>query len=272
MVQRAVSALLGKPAEPRLCSWAEHRGCISFYCPLLGKNSLEGTAKLSQRPQWVWQSVATVMPRGKGDRLAALCTHVNKEAGACKHWRGQAALGSSVQMASLPSGGVAAPVSVPVAVGGALLLFLLLLGLGGWHWLQKQHLPCQSTDAAASGFDNILFNAVGTPKCGESSGGPGLGSRDPAPPCPDPHCLSTAVVQYPFLLSRIKLPSQNHSPVTQRALQTRPGLTRQLSQHSSLTGTGLPTCLWAWIRDRVMITSPGLPLSGVFALWCDGEG
>lgn len=94
-------------------------------------------------------------------------------------------------------GGAAAPVSVPVAVGGALLLFLLLLGLGGWHWLQKQHRPCQNTDAAASGFDNILFNAVRTPKCGESSGGPGLGRRDPTPPCPDPHCLQQPLSNIP---------------------------------------------------------------------------
>lgn len=72
-------------------------------------------------------------------------------------------------MPSLPSGEVAAPMSVPVAVGGALLffMFLVLLGLGGWHWLQKQHCPRQSTDAVASGFDNILFNAVGTPKYGQ---------------------------------------------------------------------------------------------------------
>ncbi|GAB1286077.1 Apical endosomal glycoprotein [Apodemus speciosus] len=59
-------------------------------------------------------------------------------------------------------GEVAAPVSVLVAVGGALLffMFLVLLGLGGWHWLQKEHCPGQrSTDATASGFDNILFNA-----------------------------------------------------------------------------------------------------------------
>ncbi|XP_052581213.1 apical endosomal glycoprotein isoform X1 [Peromyscus californicus insignis] len=56
----------------------------------------------------------------------------------------------------------AAPVSVPVAVGGALLffMFLVLLGLGGRHWLQKQRCPFQrSTDTATSGFDNILFNA-----------------------------------------------------------------------------------------------------------------
>lgn len=62
----------------------------------------------------------------------------------------------------LPSQGERAPMSVPIAVGGALLffMFLVLLGLGGRHWLQKQRCPFQrSTDAATSGFDNILFNA-----------------------------------------------------------------------------------------------------------------
>ncbi|XP_052037810.1 apical endosomal glycoprotein [Apodemus sylvaticus] len=59
-------------------------------------------------------------------------------------------------------GEMAASVSVLVAVGGVLLffMFLVLLGLGGWHWLQKEHCPGQrSTDTTASGFDNILFNA-----------------------------------------------------------------------------------------------------------------
>lgn len=100
------------------------------------------------------------------------------------------------QAPSLPSG-ERAPVSVPIAVGGALLffMFLVLLGLGGRHWLQKQRCPFQrSTDAATSGFDNILFNAVGTPRCGQvgdsasmlndgktRSGGPGLRKRRLAP-------------------------------------------------------------------------------------------
>lgn len=63
-----------------------------------------------------------------------------------------------------------AAVSVPVAVGGALLffVFLVLLGLGGWRWLQKQRSSFQSTDTATSGFDNILFNAVGTPQMSAS--------------------------------------------------------------------------------------------------------
>lgn len=74
------------------------------------------------------------------------------------------------QVSSVPSGEMAAPVSVPVAVGGALLffVFLVLLGLGSWHWLQKQRCPFQrSTDTATSSFDNILFNAVGTTRCGQ---------------------------------------------------------------------------------------------------------
>lgn len=74
------------------------------------------------------------------------------------------------QVPSLPSGEMAAPASVPLAVGGALFLFvfLVLLGLGSWHWLHKPRCPFQrSTDSAAPGFDNILFNAVGTPRCGQ---------------------------------------------------------------------------------------------------------
>lgn len=55
--------------------------------------------------------------------------------------------------------------SVPAAVGGALLLLVLLvlLGLLGRLWLRKKG-GCPSpgsTVAAAPGFDNILFNAVG---------------------------------------------------------------------------------------------------------------
>lgn len=73
------------------------------------------------------------------------------------------------QVPSLPSGEMAAAVSVPVAVGGALLffVFLVLLGLGGWRWLQKRFPFHRSTDTASSSFDNILFNAVGTPRCGQ---------------------------------------------------------------------------------------------------------
>lgn len=107
-----------------------------------------------------------------------------------------------VQMPSLPSGEVAAPMSVPVAIGGALLffMFLVLLGLGGRHWLWKQHCPRHSTDAVASGFDNILFNAVGTPKCGQVGDPASMFNEGKAvvdrtvPPCPDPYCLSTAAV------------------------------------------------------------------------------
>lgn len=151
-----------------------------------------------------------------------------------------------VPMTSLSSGEVAALVSVPVAIGGALLffVFLVLLGLGGWCWLQKQHCPGQrSTGAAASGFDNILFNAVGTPKCGHPGDPASVFNEGKAVVCQDsgrgtlsdPH--STAAVQYSFSLPRVKLPSQNQSPATHRAPQTRLGLTRQLSQHLNLTGT-----------------------------------
>uniref|UniRef100_A0A8C5KA59 MAM domain containing 4 n=1 Tax=Jaculus jaculus TaxID=51337 RepID=A0A8C5KA59_JACJA len=59
-------------------------------------------------------------------------------------------------------GDVAPPLSVPAAVGGALLflVLLMLLGLGGWHWLQRMGCPFRrGADTATSGFDNILFNA-----------------------------------------------------------------------------------------------------------------
>lgn len=69
--------------------------------------------------------------------------------------------GQHCQQPAPSQGEMAAAVSVPVAVGGTLLffVFLVLLGLGGWRWLQK-HFPFhRSTDTASSGFDNILFNA-----------------------------------------------------------------------------------------------------------------
>lgn len=73
-------------------------------------------------------------------------------------------------MSLWPTGDTAAPVSVPTAVGSALLLLMLLvlLGLGGRRWLQKRgSCPFQSnTEATAPGFDNILFNAVGAPRDG----------------------------------------------------------------------------------------------------------
>lgn len=60
--------------------------------------------------------------------------------------------------------------SVPAAVGGALLLLVLLvlLGLLRRLWLRKKG-GCPSpgrTVAAAPGFDNILFNAVGAQREG----------------------------------------------------------------------------------------------------------
>ncbi|KAM7316659.1 hypothetical protein ACRRTK_024390 [Alexandromys fortis] len=69
--------------------------------------------------------------------------------------------GQHCQQPAPSQGEMAAAVSVPVAVGGALLffVFLVLLGLGGWRWLQKRFPFHRSTDTASSGFDNILFNA-----------------------------------------------------------------------------------------------------------------
>lgn len=70
--------------------------------------------------------------------------------------------GQQCQLPAPSHGDKAVPTSVPAAVGGALLLLILLvlLGLGGWRWLQKQGCPSRGEMAAvASGFDNILFNA-----------------------------------------------------------------------------------------------------------------
>nr|XP_045230048.1 apical endosomal glycoprotein isoform X6 [Macaca fascicularis] len=73
--------------------------------------------------------------------------------------------GQRCQQPAPSPGDTAAPVSVPTAVGSALLLLMLLvlLGLGGRRWLQKRgSCPFQSnTEATAPGFDNILFNVDG---------------------------------------------------------------------------------------------------------------
>lgn len=52
---------------------------------------------------------------------------------------------------------------VPVAVGGALILLLALLGLVSWRWLLRRggSLPAGNMSATAPGFDNVLFNEVG---------------------------------------------------------------------------------------------------------------
>lgn len=42
----------------------------------------------------MWQSLATIMPRGKGNRSATLCIQINKDPVANNRWRGQAAPGS----------------------------------------------------------------------------------------------------------------------------------------------------------------------------------
>ncbi|XP_036095148.1 apical endosomal glycoprotein isoform X2 [Rousettus aegyptiacus] len=64
---------------------------------------------------------------------------------------------------SVPSQGATAGATlVPAAVGGALLVLtlLVLLGVLGRHWLQKGGCPFRgATEAKATGFDNVLFNA-----------------------------------------------------------------------------------------------------------------
>ncbi|KAF7486928.1 Hypothetical predicted protein [Marmota monax] len=72
--------------------------------------------------------------------------------------------GQHCQQPALSQGGMTASMMVPALVGGALLflILLVLLGLGGRHWLQKGGCPFRSNkDVAAPGFDNILFNADG---------------------------------------------------------------------------------------------------------------
>ncbi|XP_073908890.1 apical endosomal glycoprotein isoform X3 [Castor canadensis] len=79
--------------------------------------------------------------------------------------------GQHCQQPAPNQGDTAAPVSVPAAVGGALLflILLMLLGLGGQHLLQKRGCPFRrGTDTAAPGFDNILFNAVRHLRCGQT--------------------------------------------------------------------------------------------------------
>ncbi|XP_038192403.1 apical endosomal glycoprotein isoform X2 [Arvicola amphibius] len=163
--------------------------------------------------------------------------------------------GQHCQQPARSQGEMAAAVSVPVAVGGALLffVFLVLLGLGGWRWLQKRFPFHRSTDTATSGFDNILFNAVGTPRCGQvgdSVSMPDDGKAEvgwtqeaPCPTCPGPGCLSTAVVQYSsFFLGSSYPPRIHHQQLTN---QTRPGPSCQLPQHSALRG--LTSSIWAWM-------------------------
>ncbi|KAL4691655.1 hypothetical protein H8957_003204 [Semnopithecus entellus] len=72
--------------------------------------------------------------------------------------------GQRCQQPAPSPGDTAVPMSVPTVVGSALLLLMLLvlLGLGGRHWLKRGSCPFQShTEATAPGFDNILFNADG---------------------------------------------------------------------------------------------------------------
>ncbi|XP_039080549.1 apical endosomal glycoprotein [Hyaena hyaena] len=71
--------------------------------------------------------------------------------------------GQHCQLPAPGEGDTALATSVPAAVGGALLVLvvLLLLGLAGRRWLQKGGCPRAETAAAAPGFDNIVFNADG---------------------------------------------------------------------------------------------------------------
>lgn len=170
-------------ALPTMPRWLNIGAVSAFTVSSWVKTILKELPGSGRNPSGVAVTGCHHVQRKRWPRSAQLCIQINKNPGASKLWRGQAGPGSlldrnpgnrtgsyvEVQVPSLSSVEVAAPVSVPIAVGGALLffMFLVLLGLGGWHWQQKRHCTGQrSTDAAASGFDNILFNAVGTSKCG----------------------------------------------------------------------------------------------------------
>uniref|UniRef100_A0A8C7B3K0 MAM domain containing 4 n=1 Tax=Neovison vison TaxID=452646 RepID=A0A8C7B3K0_NEOVI len=71
--------------------------------------------------------------------------------------------GQPCQRLTSSQGDTALAASVPTVVGSALLVLivLVLIGLGGWRWLQnKRSCPSRAeTAAVAPGFDNIVFNA-----------------------------------------------------------------------------------------------------------------
>ncbi|ELK07393.1 Apical endosomal glycoprotein, partial [Pteropus alecto] len=73
--------------------------------------------------------------------------------------------GQPCQLSAPSQGDTARATLVPAAVGGALLVLMLLVLLGvlGRHWLRKKGgCPFRSrAEAKATGFDNVLFNAVG---------------------------------------------------------------------------------------------------------------
>ncbi|XP_062938627.1 apical endosomal glycoprotein [Cynocephalus volans] len=70
--------------------------------------------------------------------------------------------GQRCQRPTPGQGDTAMPVSVPAVVGGTVLLLMLmvLLGVGGRHWLRRKGgCPFQrEMEAAAPSFDNVLFN------------------------------------------------------------------------------------------------------------------
>lgn len=73
---------------------------------------------------------------------------------------------------------------MPAAVGGALLVLMLLVLLGvlGRHWLQKGGCPFRGVaEDKATGFDNVLFNTVG-PWVGAGGLDPELGAGGQVPP------------------------------------------------------------------------------------------
>lgn len=103
----------------------------------------------------------------------------------------------------MPTGNRATRALVPAVIGGILfLLLLVLLGLGGLHWLCKKGVcpfgghegpeaasgaagpEATGSAATASNFDNILFNEVGpTARVGGSLPSP-AGLPDEAVLCP----------------------------------------------------------------------------------------
>ncbi|XP_045325171.1 apical endosomal glycoprotein isoform X4 [Leopardus geoffroyi] len=72
--------------------------------------------------------------------------------------------GRHCQLPAPGRGNTVVATSVPAAVGGALvvLVLLVLLGLAGRRWLRRGGCPSRGeTAAVAPGFDNIVFNADG---------------------------------------------------------------------------------------------------------------
>lgn len=90
-----LSPLWFSPQTHPHVGWAVHKGCISFHCLLLGKNYLEGAARLSRRPQWelCWGATGCHPAGRKGWSSSQHCAERSTRAnpGVNRGWRGWAA-------------------------------------------------------------------------------------------------------------------------------------------------------------------------------------